>query len=316
MRRNFRKLNVLVTGGNGFIGSHLVHELVDLGAKVSCLVKPGSDIWRISGVKNKVNLLRYDICDRKLKPVIKKINPDKVFHLASLAKPQRDITLTEEMFRVNVNGTLNLMSILKDLNCEAIVNTGTCEEYGDSKAPFKESDLPRPVSPYSASKVSSTFYCQMLYGSFRMPIVTLRPFLRYGPKQSGGLFIPSLIMAVLEAKDFEMTKGGQTREFNYVSDIVDGFLRAGSTMRAVGKIINIGCGDDYRIKDIAKKIISIIGVPVKLKVGKLPYREGEVKRFYCSNTLARKILGWRPKVGLDDGLRRTIEWYRKKMYSD
>lgn len=316
MKKNFKGLKVLLTGGDGFIGSHLVEGLVKLGAKIFSVVEPDSDLWRIDDFKNNITVLRSDICDVKLKAEIKKINPDKAFHLASFVDPARDLSLLEEMLRVNLGGTINFIAAFKGLDCEAIVNTGTCEEYGGNKAPFKEADLPHPVSPYSASKVAGTFYCQMLYGSFGVPVVTLRPFLTYGPRQSTDLFIPSLIKSALQGKDFEMTKGDQTREFNYVTDIVDAFIKAASTPKAIGKIINIGCGKDYKIKDVARKIVTMTGRRMRLKIGSLSYREGEVKRFYCDNNVAKNILGWSPKVGLDEGLRRTIEWYKKETSSN
>lgn len=314
MKKNFRNLKILVTGGDGFIGSHLVNRLVYLGARVFCLVKPHEDLWRIGDLKGKIRVFERDICERHLVKELKKINPDKVFHLASVVNAERDLSIAEEMFRVNLGGTRNLMIALKNLDCDAIVNTGTCEEYGNSKAPFREIDVPCPVSPYSASKAAGTFYCQMLYRSFRMPITTLRPFLTYGPKQSGKLFIPSIIKAALKGEDFYMTRGDQTREFNYVSDIVEGFLKAGTSVQAVGKVINLGCGEDYKIIDVARKVLSIIGAGIRLKTGRLPYREGEVKRFYCDNSLAKKILRWKPRVKLEEGLRRTIGWYKKESY--
>ena len=314
MLRNLGRLKIIITGGDGFIGSYIVEKLVDLGSKVYCIVEPKSDLWRLEDVKDKIQILRYDICDPRLKKEIKKIRPRKAFHLASLVNPERDVGIVEDMFRINVNGTINFMSAFIDSDCDAIINTGTCEEYGDNKAPFREVDLPRPVSPYSASKVAATFYCQMLYHSFNVPIVNLRPFLTYGPKQTGDLFIPSLIRHILEGRDFEMTGGQQTREFNYVTDIADGFIKASVTQAAIGRVINIGCGKDYKIIDVASKIIELSGSYVKLKIGKLPYRKGEVDRFYCDNSLAIKILNWRPKVSLDEGLRRTIEWYKRKMY--
>lgn len=312
MKKNFSRLKILITGADGFIGSHLVDRLLDLNAKVFCVVEPDSDMHRIIEMKDKIHVLRYDICGAGLKKEIKKINPEKIFHLAAFVTPKREELLTETMFRVNLGGTVNLMSALKGIDCEVVINTGTCEEYGNNKAPFRETDLPMPVSPYSASKVAATFYCQMLYSSFHMPVVTLRPFLTYGPNQSGELLIPSLIRAALQGKDFEITKGEQTREFNYVSDVIEGYIKAASTPAAIGRVINIGCGKEYKIKDMAKKVIAMSGASINLKIGALPYREGEARSFYCDNSLARRILKWRPKVELEEGLRRTVEWYRQR----
>jgi nucleoside-diphosphate-sugar epimerase len=142
-----------------------------------------------------------------------------------------------------------------------------------------------------------------------LPIVTLRPFLIYGPSQDTNMFIPSLIHHCLEGKDFPMTKGDQTREFNYVDDIVDAYLLAAFCPKAVGEIINIGNGIEYKIKDVAEIIVKMMGSPIKLLIGNLSKRPGEASHFFCSNEKAKRLLGWFPKFSLDEGLKKTIEWF-------
>lgn len=225
----------------------------------------------------------------------------------------RDAELIEPMIDTNIKGTINLLRgiIEEKIALECFINTGTSEEYGDGTAPFREDQREIPVSPYSASKVATAYFCQMLHKSMGLPIITLRPFLTYGPYQDTDMFIPSLIQHCLEGKDFPMTEGDQTREFNYVDDIVDAYLLAATNPNAIGEIINIGNGIEYSIRDVAEKIVNMMGNPIQLLIGTLPKRAGETNHFFCNNEKAQKLLGWSPQIGLDEGLERTINRYKK-----
>jgi len=145
-----------------------------------------------------------------------------------------------------------------------------------------------------------------------LPIVTLRPFLAYGPYQDADvMFIPSLIDHCLKGKDFPMTTGDQTREFNYIDDVVDAYLLAAQCRNVAGKIINIGNGIEYRLKDVADRIVQITGSSIQLLAGAISKRPGETEHFFCSNEKAKRLLGWGPKTKLDTGLRKTVAWYRR-----
>lgn len=303
---------VLVTGGGGFIGSHLTRRLVNEGADVSIFEISKTD--NIKDISDKIDLYKIDVCDfESVKKTIKAIQPEKIYHMSAFTNVERSFLNMDKIIKVNVEGTINLLHALEDLDYNCFINTGTCEEYGDNPAPFTEDQMPNPVSPYSASKVSTTFFCKMLYKTHGCPIVTLRPFLVYGPYQSRSMLIPILITSALLKKEFKMTKGKQTREFNYVDDIVEGFIKASITKKAIGEIINIGNGKEYKVIDVVKKILNLMGNPIKPVVGALPYRPGETMHFYCNNSKARNLLGWEPKADLDAGLKLTIEWYTKEL---
>jgi len=307
---SLRGADILVTGACGFIGSHLTRRLVEDGAIVHAV--DVSEPWRISDVRDRIDFKLLDLTDYNgVKRLVDEVKPVKVFHLAAKVNVKRDFNFLDDMIRVNLGGTTNLLRALDGASYDCFVNTGTCEEYGDNPAPFREEQKPNPVSPYSASKVASTVFCMMYHKTLGCPIVTLRPFLTYGPMQEPTMLIPEVITSALEKKSFKMTEGMQTREFNYVSDIVDGFVRASVKKNAVGEVINIGNGAEYRIRDVVAKIIKLMGSPIKPQVGALPYRPGEAMHFYCDNTKARRLLGWKPKVGLDEGLEKTIDWYEK-----
>lgn len=310
---SFNRRRVFVTGAAGFIGSHLVRRLVNAGAEVHVLLKKNSNTFRINDVIKRLHLWNGDITDYKsICLSYREIKPEIVFHLAVFRNVERASELIEPMFDINLRGTANLLMAIEDegIDLECFVNTGTCEEYGDGPAPFEEAQRESPVSPYSASKVAATYLCQMFFKTKGLPIVTLRPFLTFGPYQSPDMFVPSVICYCIRGQDFPMTQGDQTREFNYVDDIIDAYLLVPERKNAVGEIINIGNGIEYKLRDIGEKIISMMKAKNQLLVGSLPKRPGEARNFYCSNEKAKRLLDWNPKISLDEGLAKTIEWYK------
>ncbi len=303
---------VLLTGISGFIGSHLARRLVAEGANVHGLVRKSSNLWRIQDIREQIRLHHADLRNYEaVKNAIKESQPKKIFHLAACVDVSRSFEVLDDMVEVNVRGTINLLRAAQDIGYDSFINTGTCEEYGDNPAPFCESQAPNPVSPYSASKVASTMFCQMLYKTRGLPIATLRPFLTYGPGQESDMLIPSLIKKVLKGEPFEMTQGEQTREFNYVDDVIDGFVRAAVTPDAIGEIINIGNGREYRIKEVVEGVLRLMDSPLKPKLGALDYRPGETWHFYCDNSKAKEVLGWEARTSLEEGLKKTISWFRR-----
>ena len=305
---------VLVTGATGFIGSHLARRLCKEGVEVNVLIRKDSNKFRIKDIIRNLVSWEGDLTDyQSVCSCIKNSKPQIIFHLATFRNVERDVKLIDFMIDTNIKGTVNLLRAIIDekVALECFINTGTCEEYGDISAPFHEDRKEMPVSPYSASKVAATYFCQMIHKTMELPIVTLRPFLSYGSYQDADMmFIPSLIKHCLEGKDFPMTWGNQTREFNYVDDIVDAYVLAAECQNAVGEIINIGNGIEYKIKDVAEKIAKVMGNPIQLLIGAKSERAGEAEHFFCSNDKARKLLGWAPKITLDVGLMKTIEWYK------
>ena len=303
---------VLVTGAAGFIGSHLVRQLIKEGVEIHILLRKGSNPFRISDLMANLVVWEGDLGDyHSVHSCIRNSKPQIIFHIATVRNVERDLGLFDGMIDTNIKGTINLMKAVIDerVALECFINTGTCEEYGDAPVPFREEQRETPVSPYSASKVATTYICQMLFKTTGLPIITLRPFLTYGPYQDTDMFIPSLISHCIERKDFPMTEGDQTREFNYIDDIIDAYLLAVTSPHAIGEIINIGNGIEYRIRDVAEKIVKMMGYPIHLLIGALPKRAGESSHFFCSNEKAKKLLGWSPKIDIDEGLKRTIGWY-------
>lgn len=303
---------VLVTGATGFIGSHLVRAALEAGAETAALARPGSSLSRLSGVLDRVELVRADLLDRRtLTETVRSLRPQVIFHLAAVTDVSRGLASLDRSL-ADLRAAMNVVCAVEAAGTERLVHTGTCEEYGDNEAPFTEDQPPNPVSPYSASKAAATLYLRMFHKTTGLPVVILRPFLTYGPGQSPRRLLSQAMLSALTGRALDMTAGEQTREFNYVSDVVDGIMRAAAAEGVEGEIINIGCGEERRVRDVVEEVYRAAGAPLNVRFGALPYREGEAMRFYCDNSKARRLLGWRPGVGLAEGIRLTLRWLEEE----
>lgn len=304
-------MRVLVTGGTGFLGRHLVQALAARGDTVFVAGRrdPGAlppEVLPPQARYAPVDLSQPGVAAALLRDT----TPERVFHLASAVDVRRDLAALQPQIESTQMPAVHMARACLEQGIGRLVHVGTCEEYGNGPAPFREEQDPSPVSPYSAAKVAATAFVRMLCTSFGLRAVVVRPFLTYGPGQGTNQMIPALITSALAGRDFPMTAGEQTREFNHVDDIVAGMLLAGEAEKADGAIVNLGCGEPRRIRDVAALVLELMGNPVRARFGDLPYRAGETWKFYCSNARARSLLGWSPRVGLEAGLTRTIAWYR------
>lgn len=295
---------VLVTGANGFIGSHLVDRLLKEKADVSVLVRSrGSEKKRFDNVK----VYEGDITDyRFVEDTVDKVLPEKVFHLAANLNKSFDEILN--VMKVNLNGALNLLKSLNDRTYNSFIYVSIGEFYGNNKVPFKEDMELHPLSPYSLSKIAAELVCRYFYENHKSPITILRGFIVYGPRQKGDMFIPSIISNLIQKGEFDMTQGYQTRDFVYIDDFIESVIKASITKQAIGETINICSGEEHSIKEVSNLIVGILGK------GKLthnrPYRENEQWRYFGDNSKAKSILNWCPTVGLNEGLKKTIESYK------
>ena len=303
--------NILVTGGGGFIASHLTRRLVNLGANVSIITKYKSliDNVRIADVWDKINVIEADIRNIDSLNQLKELKPDIVYHLAAYNHVGHSFTHISECFDVNARGTANLIEACK--GCSRFVYISTSEIYGYQKeVPFREDFNPQPISPYSISKYNGELYARMKYHQNKYPVVILRPFNNFGPYQSEKAIIPEMIINCLLGKEIKSTEGNQTREFNYVENIIDGFIMAARKDEAIGEIINLGSGQDIPIKELILKIHKLTDSNSKLNIGSLEYRPTEIWKMFCDNSKSRSILGWKPEISFEEGLKKTIRWYK------
>lgn len=300
---------VLVTGGQGFTGSHLVSRLVAEGCKVHVISRNKGATSNTNVKVHKINLNK----STRLKKILSQIRPVKVFHLAGYVNASRSIPDVNSMILSNFKSTVNLLNALNRVNYECFINAGTSEEYGNIQPPFREDQLPRPNSPYSATKLASTMYCQMQHDLNGLPTLTLRSSQVYGPYQRSQYLIPYIITSsLLRKRSIIVTKGEQTKDFTYVSDLVDAYILAATNKKAIGSIINIGSGKEYKIKNLINKILSMLNSDLKVSYS-LPYRSAEPKRAFSRILKAKRLLGFNPKVSLDAGLLKTINWHKMRL---
>lgn len=304
---------VLVTGGSGFIGSHLVSRLVAEGASVAVVVRYDSvmENERLRGSWARISVIEADLRNRGALASIRGFQPEIIFHLAAYNHVGESFVQVEECFDVNAKGTANLIDSCGDV--EKLLYMSTSEVYGlQTDVPFVETMTPQPISPYSITKYAGELYCRMKQMVGGKPsIVIVRPFNTYGPYQSTKAVIPELIINCLRGSPIRTTLGEQTREFNFVTDIVDGLIKAASADGEIEGVINIAAGEEVRIRDLVSKIAELTQTSSSIEIGALPYRPTEIWRMYADNSRSREILGWHPIVTLDEGLRITVDWFRE-----
>ena len=306
----------LLTGASGFIGSHLTRRLVAEGARVHALTSNVSSVYpsRLLDLRNSITLHEASLTDRgALEQVAAAVRPELVLHLGAYTHVGKSWQRVDECIQANVQGTVNLLMALAPYDYARFVNTGTSEIYGDVDVPFREDGPVHPISPYSVSKQAAEQYCQLFSEARSWPIVRVRPFNAYGPAQSPDRIIPEIIARALQGRPIRMTKGMQTREFNYVDDLADGFVRLLTTPGIDGELFNLGCGEEVSMRDLATRILALLGNPVEVDFGALPERPTEIPRMYADSAKARRVLGWQPRTSLEEGLTRTIDWFRREL---
>ena len=308
--------SVLVTGAGGFIASHLVERLVTEGAKVRAFVRYNSrgDVGLLrllpGEVFSQLEIVAGDLRDvEAVRSAMK--NVDTVFHLGALIAIPYSYVHPREVIETNVMGTLNVLMAARELGTPRVVHTSTSEVYGTAQyVPIDERHPLQGQSPYSASKIGADRIAESFYRSFNVPVVTIRPFNTYGPRQSARAVIPTIISQVLTRDEVKLGSLDPMRNFTFVADTVAGFLRAASADRALGEEINLGNDNTIRIGDLVEKIFGMIGKSPKVLTDTQRIRpdKSEVLKLWASNHKAKELIGWEPRISLDEGLRRTIEW--------
>lgn len=309
-----------MTGAGGFIGSHLTERLVQEGASTRALVHynaQGAAGWLDkSAVRNEVEVLAGDIADRdSVRQAMQGV--EIVFHLAALIAIPYSYHAPASYVRTNIEGTLNVLQAARELETERVVHTSTSEVYGTARyVPIDEAHPLQGQSPYSASKIGADKVAEAFHLSFNVPVVTVRPFNTFGPRQSARAVIPTIITQCLaRANAIRLGSLHPTRDLNYVSNTVDGFLQAATVSEAVGQTINLGTGREISIGELAETIARIINADVRIEQDEQRLRPSgsEVERLLADNRLAQNLLGWKPAVSLEEGLTLTIEWMREHL---
>lgn len=309
---------VLVTGADGFIGSHLVEGLLDQGCKVKAFVYYNSfnhwgwlDTLPKERLK-KIEVVAGDIRDpHGVRSALKR--QDAVFHLAALIGIPYSYDAPDNYIDTNIKGTLNVLQAAKEEKLSRVIVTSTSEVYGTARyVPIDEKHPRQGQSPYSATKIGADSVAESFYRSFNLPVTIVRPFNTYGPRQSARAIIPTLIAQLVNG--FQEIKVGAlhpTRDLTYVLDTVSAFLAVAGSEKTIGEEVNIANQDEIAIGDLAKKLIKMINPKAKVMVDKKRLRPkgSEVERLFGNASKLRRLTGWRPRFTLEQGLKETIAWF-------
>jgi dTDP-glucose 4,6-dehydratase len=307
---------VLVTGAGGFIASHLVERLVHEGANVRAFVRYNSrgDVGLLSMVPmevfSKVNVIAGDLRDGEaVRAAMRGV--EMVFHLGALIAIPYSYLHPREVVETNVMGTLNVLIAARDLGIQRVVHTSTSEVFGTAwYVPIDEEHPLQGQSPYSASKIGADKIAESFYRSFDLPVVTVRPFNTYGPRQSARAVIPTIISQALTRNEVHLGSLEPSRDFTYVLDTVDGFIRAAQAEHVLGEELNLGNNATITIGELCDKIFYLLGKDPRIVTDDQRIRppKSEVLRLQASYKKAKRLIGWEPQVSLDEGLSSTIHW--------
>jgi len=316
---------VLVTGAGGFIGSHLTETLCRAGARVTAIVRYGSasSIGHLAlipdGLRSNLKIVAGNIEDSDF--VVRAMEEQEiVFHLAALIAIPYSYVAPRSYVRTNIEGTLNVVEAARRLGTERVIHTSTSEVYGTAQfTPISEQHPIQGQSPYSASKIGADKIAESYFRSFDTPVVTIRPFNTYGPRQSARAFIPTIISQALWRDQIHLGSLTPERDMTLVADTVEGFMLAATAPGILGETINLGTGQSHTIGHFADRILYLMGCTKMIVHDAARERpaKSEVFKLISDNAKAAKLLGWRPKNSVDDGLKATIDFIaaNRSLYS-
>lgn len=313
---------IFVTGADGFIGSHLVERLVEQGCDVTALAAYNSFNsygWLDSiprATQDNIRIVLGDLRDfDSVRGAMK--GADSCLHLGALIAIPYSYQAPEAYVDTNIRGTINVMRAARDLGLGRVVHTSTSEVYGTAqRVPIDEEHPLNGQSPYSASKIAADQMAYAYYCSFNVPVLTIRPFNTFGPRQSARAVIPTIITQLAKGPDVKLGALDPTRDFTYVSDTAEGLIAGlNAPDQALGQVINLGTGFDISVRDTAHLIAEVMGKPIRIAedVQRLRPEKSEVERLLSDNGKAAQVLGWSPRLagreGLREGLARTVDWF-------
>lgn len=310
---------VLVTGADGFIGSHLVELLVEKGYSVRALSQYNSfNYWgwlEDIGSHKSIEVVTGDVRDPFFCNEITQ-GVDEVYHLAALIAIPYSYVAPQSYVETNVTGTLNICKAALQNKVKRVIHTSTSEVYGTAQyVPIDEKHPLQPQSPYSASKISADMMAMSFYNSFKLPLTIARPFNTYGPRQSARAVIPTIISQLASGKKvIKLGDTAPTRDFNFVSDTCRGFFALAESDKTIGKTVNIGSNYEISIGDTFNLIKKIMKVDAEFEVdsNRIRPEKSEVHRLWCDNTMIRELTGYAPKVKIEEGLAKTVDWFLNK----
>lgn len=310
LQYNLKGRKVMVTGGAGFIGSTLTRELIKEGAKVIVFdLFTSGDMRNLKGLEKKIQVIKGDITDKNFRKILKKSGAEFVFNLAAEPYIPHCYNRPLRFFEVNANGALNVLFACKHVGVKRIIQYSTSEVYGSAKyIPMDEDHPTLPLSTYAVSKLATDRLCYTLHHEQKIPVVILRQFNVYGPRETQPYIIPEIITQLSRNKVLRLGNIKARRDFTYVEDAARGAIALMKTKNTEGQVFNMGTGLDWSVKKMAEIIGSLMGhKKIKIEIDKARLRPLDVEVLNCNSKKMRKLTGWKPKVDFKEGLRRTIE---------
>ncbi|HNX82600.1 MAG TPA: GDP-mannose 4,6-dehydratase [Candidatus Omnitrophota bacterium] len=309
---------ILITGAGGFIGSHLVKACIDKGFRIKAFLHyNSSNHWgwleQVS-CKRKIEITSGDI--RDYDSVYKALKGCYgVFHLAALIGIPYSYSSPLAYIKTNIEGTYNIVESAKELGIKNVLITSTSETYGSAQfIPMNENHPVIGQSPYAATKIAADQIALSYFNSFGLPVKIVRPFNTYGPRQSARAIVPATILQILSGeKTIRLGNLAPTRDLNFITDTVNGFLAIAGEKRCIGEITNIGSGKEIGISELVSCIARLMGTKIKIETDRTRLRptKSEVKRLCCDNSKLMRLTNWKPRYNLEKGLQITIDWFKK-----
>lgn len=307
-------INYLITGGTGFIGANLIRRLILSGAgNIFLVAEKGADLWRLSDIVSEITIFYADLSDyQNVSSIVKLIKPDVIFHLASFGglPTQSD---QRKILDINFYGTVNLLNACKDVGFDCFINTGSSSEYGMKDSAMHESDIVLPVSDYGVSKTCATQFCFKEAVFNKLPLYTIRPFSVYGDYEMQNRLIPTVLTGALLHNQISLSSESCVRDFIYVQDIVDLYLKIAEVKPAQNFVFNGGTGVQSTIKDVVDVVESLIASKLNVSWNSSTPRPWEPKVWKANIDLALNVLDWHPKYSLRSGLAQSLSWFKNNL---
>lgn len=314
MITSFKNKTFLITGGYGFIGSHLARRLLNLQARIVLFIRTPSNFWRLKDIIKNIETYEIDIRDRKqVQDAIKKVNPDYIFHLAAYGVNSAH---TDYMHAIETNiiGTCNIIQAAKLVNCKKIINFGSSSEYGNKMEPIHENMLLTPVDIYGSTKAAATILAHQIASENSINLITLRPFGIFGESEEPHKIFSYIILQVLQNQDVNLTFCNQLRDYCYIENIIDACILAVENTTVQNEIFNIGSGTIYPLKHYVELLFKHLKTNSRPNYGAIPSRTNERWVPEADVQKIKNSLSWEPRINIEEGIIKTVNWYKNNKH--
>ncbi|MGE6551252.1 NAD-dependent epimerase/dehydratase family protein [Bacillus mycoides] len=306
----FENKTFLITGGYGFIGSHLIRRLLNLQAKIVLFIRTSSNPWRLKDALKNIETYEVDIRNKmQVQDAIKKINPDYIFHLAAYGVNSAHTDYINAI-ETNIIGTCNIIQAAKFVNCKKIINMGSSSEYGNKMEPIHEKMLLTPVDIYGSTKAAGTILAHQIASENNISLITLRPFGIFGEAEDPHKLFSYIILQVLQNKDVNLTLCNQLRDYCYIENIIDVCILAVENTTVQNEIFNIGSGNIYPLKHYVELLYKHLNTNSRPNYGAIPSRTNERWLPEADIQKIKNFLSWEPRITIEEGIIKTINWYK------